>query len=607
MAAALTLLVAVPAAAAAASDDERVVFEGRGWGHGVGLSQYGAYAMALDGAGHREILSHYYRGTSVESVGETPPLWVNLERNATELRLRVEPLRTGATGAVVMTVGGEEVVAEIGASIDFTASGAGGCVVVVNNPSRRPESRTQSHCASDLVWYRWRTVGVSPAIKLVVAGCTQADWNVEPMQRRPCEYARGMMHVRAGTGGLDLSAEMLMEDYVLGVSEMPYHWGTGGGEAALRAQAVAARSYARELQLTRGDPAANSCDAWCHVRDTTFDQRYVGWGHGTPEWVAAVRETAGQVVTHPEAPNRIVRTYFFSSSGGRTENGHDRFGWLEPAEYLTSVDDRHGLSRAVDNPKASWVVAVGAAEVAAAVGLDQLTGVEVGTRRPGSESASEVRFVGVLRGERTVVSRSSSWTRTTFGLFSEFFSTRLSGSGRCVTVTPGDGWWTATVRLGLPGSQWQAVRDANPDAMTGGGLLRRGSEVCASTAGGASAAADPARTAACTVVLSGEGWWHQALKLDLDPDEWPTLVAANSGAVTATGRLRSGATVCIPGSGNAGSAGSSCTTARSGDGWIAVGVRIGWPSATWRTLAAANPAAATTGGYLRAGAEVCRP
>lgn len=44
------------------------VFLGRGWGHGVGMSQYGAHGLALRGATYREILAHYYRGTRLQRV-----------------------------------------------------------------------------------------------------------------------------------------------------------------------------------------------------------------------------------------------------------------------------------------------------------------------------------------------------------------------------------------------------------------------------------------------------------------------------------------------------------------------------------------------------------
>ena len=47
---------------------EAVVFAGKGWGHGVGLCQVGAYGMAVRGADYRSILSHYYRGTRLAEL-----------------------------------------------------------------------------------------------------------------------------------------------------------------------------------------------------------------------------------------------------------------------------------------------------------------------------------------------------------------------------------------------------------------------------------------------------------------------------------------------------------------------------------------------------------
>jgi stage II sporulation protein D len=47
---------------------EAVVFTGKGWGHGVGMCQVGAYGMALRGASYREILGHYYSGTAITKL-----------------------------------------------------------------------------------------------------------------------------------------------------------------------------------------------------------------------------------------------------------------------------------------------------------------------------------------------------------------------------------------------------------------------------------------------------------------------------------------------------------------------------------------------------------
>lgn len=47
----------------------RFVFTGKGFGHGVGMSQWGAQGMALRGSSYAEILTHYYVGTALTSVG----------------------------------------------------------------------------------------------------------------------------------------------------------------------------------------------------------------------------------------------------------------------------------------------------------------------------------------------------------------------------------------------------------------------------------------------------------------------------------------------------------------------------------------------------------
>jgi len=44
-----------------------IVFITQGYGHGVGMSQYGANGMAREGKDFKEILTHYYRGISIET------------------------------------------------------------------------------------------------------------------------------------------------------------------------------------------------------------------------------------------------------------------------------------------------------------------------------------------------------------------------------------------------------------------------------------------------------------------------------------------------------------------------------------------------------------
>jgi len=47
----------------------RIIFFGRGFGHGVGMSQWGAQGMALKGANYEQILKHYYQGIALTNIG----------------------------------------------------------------------------------------------------------------------------------------------------------------------------------------------------------------------------------------------------------------------------------------------------------------------------------------------------------------------------------------------------------------------------------------------------------------------------------------------------------------------------------------------------------
>jgi stage II sporulation protein D len=64
--AATAVLLVFAAAPAAADAAVREVIRGAGFGHGIGMSQYGAYGYALNGAKYPGILGHYYRGTRLE-------------------------------------------------------------------------------------------------------------------------------------------------------------------------------------------------------------------------------------------------------------------------------------------------------------------------------------------------------------------------------------------------------------------------------------------------------------------------------------------------------------------------------------------------------------
>jgi stage II sporulation protein D len=116
-----------------------------------------------------------------------------------------------------------------------------------------------------------------------------------------------------------------IEAYVRGVvtAEMPASW----PQAALEAQAIASRTYA-----ITDDAGGARFDVYADTRS----QVYLGKAAETPASNAAVKATAGQVVTYEGKP---AITFFFASSGGRTESVQNAFPGATPAPWLKGVSD----------------------------------------------------------------------------------------------------------------------------------------------------------------------------------------------------------------------------------------------------------------------------
>ncbi len=137
---------------------------------------------------------------------------------------------------------------------------------------------------------------------------------------------RGALEFRpGGSGRVPVVNAVGLDDYVQGVvpGEVPALWPI----EALKAQAVAARSYA--LTTDRGGPIF---DQYPDTRSQVY--RGVTGEHSRTN--AAVRATTGQVLRYRGA---VAITYFFSTSGGRTENVENSFYGARPTPYLTSVED----------------------------------------------------------------------------------------------------------------------------------------------------------------------------------------------------------------------------------------------------------------------------
>jgi hypothetical protein len=108
-----------------------VTVTGAGFGHGVGLSQYGALGMARKGASMRQILTHYYAGTSIASYPDDVDLRVNVVDRGTSVSLRTEALAHGGGAMQLITGGGQAIAVPAGAPSLWRSR-------AVHSRSRRP-------------------------------------------------------------------------------------------------------------------------------------------------------------------------------------------------------------------------------------------------------------------------------------------------------------------------------------------------------------------------------------------------------------------------------------------------------------------------------------
>src|SRR4051794_11188178 len=281
------LVLALPASAHAAST---FTIRGAGFGHGVGMSQYGALGYAQHGAGYADILSHYYSGTTLGSAPSDAVVRVLLQSP------RIASF-TGASRAGTRTLHPNK--------IYQAASTLGGQVVLRSSSGRR------------LATY-------SPPMTVTGSGPLKLNGNASN-GLRDGQY-RGWLEFRPSTVGGVLAINAIgLEQYVAGVvsAESPSNWPA----AALQAQAVAARTYA----ITTSAGGAQGFTQYADTRS----QMYRGVAAEGPASNAAVNATRGRVVTYGGKP---VVTYFFSTSGGETENVENSLGGA-PRPWLRSVDD----------------------------------------------------------------------------------------------------------------------------------------------------------------------------------------------------------------------------------------------------------------------------
>ncbi len=169
-------------------------------------------------------------------------------------------------------------------------------------------------------------------------GVGMSQWGAYGFAEHGWDYQSILAHYYSGTALGQISQKRIVkvlvagkvekvpiEAYVRGVvaAEMSSSW----PKAALEAQAIASRTFA-----ITDDAGGSSFDVYSDTRS----QVYLGKAAETSASNEAVKATAGQVVTYQGKP---VITYFFASSGGRTESIQNSFLGAAPEPWLKGVPD----------------------------------------------------------------------------------------------------------------------------------------------------------------------------------------------------------------------------------------------------------------------------
>jgi SpoIID/LytB domain protein len=390
----LTAVATVPllqAPAAAGPDSTRstraFVVRGHGFGHGHGMSQYGAEGAARAGRSFRQILHFYYPHTTPARVGGWLRVLITADTSTdvTVLparRLSVRDLADGASWRLP------------------TRAAHARKWRIVPKAGNAALSAVQYRNASG--WQRWNL----PGRRKVLRGDGQFGASGPIRLVLPdgsLRAYRGMLRSASpepGSGTRDTVNVATFDQYVRGVlaAEMPSSW----SRAALKAQAVAARSFAAYARRAAGG-------SYWQVCDTTTCQVYGGVSAETARTNRAVTGTARSILTFRGSP---ALTQFSSSSGGWTSYGG--------MAYLPAKADPYDAWSG--NANHDWRMRVGAGVLEGAyAGLGRLRAVRVVKRDGHGEWGGRALQVR-LRGTRGNVRLSGDDLRWVLGLPSTWFT-----------------------------------------------------------------------------------------------------------------------------------------------------------------------------------------
>ena len=359
-----------------------VTVQGHGYGHGIGMSQYGAQGAAQQGVTYDRILATYYPGTTLAQKSGSIRVLVSQDTSdpvdvLAAAGLKFRKLSSASTRTLPTSIGGAKVKSWR----------------ITKVTSRKTQSTLQYRTTGSYRTYksiRWTGDGQfqGPSkMSLVLPGGAVVKYRGAIRSAVPS----------AGSTARDTLNVLSIEHYVRGViaAEMPAGW----APEALKAQAVAARTYGvRSLTSTR----------YYDICSTTACQVYGGASRETPTTDAAARATAGQFVAYQGAP---ALTQFSSSSGGTTSAGSQPY-------LVAAADPYDGWA---GNPNRAWTKTVPTSVIEKAYpSIGTLTSLRVSQRTGGGDWGGRVSSLDVIGTQRTVTI-SGNDARWAFGLKSNWF------------------------------------------------------------------------------------------------------------------------------------------------------------------------------------------
>tara|TARA_B100000700_G_scaffold86886_1_gene97744 strand:+ start:8311 stop:11277 length:2967 start_codon:yes stop_codon:yes gene_type:complete len=489
-------------------------FKGSGWGHGVGLSQYGTKGLTELGASFcsntsscnsSEVVSYYFQGTSVKQLSDislsspdistnSNALWVGLARNANSISLTTLPSSSPPTLFICQenlpkVVGVQAFLSSRGfdpgtvdgaygdrtanalknyqASVGISQSGTINDETLNNIKS---DANSDGPCESEfgpLKVAGGATINIiysngncyltgHPLLSKVPASCNIGiSWSDGGRIRvGPREHKHGILKLRnkSVSNGFHVSLAVNIEKYLYGLAEMPSHWNV----KALEAQALVGRSYAVFQYLKQNSPSEKTdTDAglsssrksycWCHIGSTASSQYYYGYLKeiAGPNWVQAVNNTSGKVITYDGGytQSSVVQAFYSSSTGGKTNDNVVGFGSATPWPYLKTVDDPWSVDNRVGNPKAAWSYDFSSYQLSKNIlcgetpCFDAITDIYVSSASE-SGAALQVTMKGFKNGSAKTVTKSGRNIKSQLGFTSHYFKTSSQSDVSNLNIGP---------------------------------------------------------------------------------------------------------------------------------------------------------------------------